>query len=67
MFVFFYIKQMGFTVTNHTTLEDLLALKLHLLEDEVRSIVDKAVKEMAIEKVFNVSNNILPQKSLKSP
>lgn len=50
----FFIKQMGFTVTDHTTLEDLLALKLHLLEDEVRSIVDKAVKEMAIEKVVNV-------------
>ncbi|XP_049439851.1 dynein axonemal heavy chain 11 [Epinephelus fuscoguttatus] len=43
--------QMDFTVTDRTTLEDLLALQLHLLEDEVRNIVDKAVKEMAIEKV----------------
>ncbi|XP_074510014.1 dynein axonemal heavy chain 11 [Sebastes fasciatus] len=43
--------QMDFTVTDSTTLEDLLALQLHLLEDEVRNIVDKAVKEMAIEKV----------------
>lgn len=47
---------MDFAVTDNTTLEDLLALKLHLLEDEVRSIVDKAVKEMAIEKVVNVPN-----------
>ncbi|KAM6995333.1 dynein axonemal heavy chain 11 [Tautogolabrus adspersus] len=42
--------QMDFTVTDHTTLKDLLALQLHLLEDKVRYIVDKAVKEMAIEK-----------------
>uniref|UniRef100_A0A3P8V3P1 Dynein axonemal heavy chain 11 n=1 Tax=Cynoglossus semilaevis TaxID=244447 RepID=A0A3P8V3P1_CYNSE len=34
-----------------TTLEDLLALQLHLFEEEVRNIVDKAVKEVAIEKV----------------
>lgn len=43
---------MDFSVTDGTTLEDLLALQLHLFEDEVRSIVDKAVKEMTIEKVF---------------
>uniref|UniRef100_UPI0037E727D7 dynein axonemal heavy chain 11 n=1 Tax=Semicossyphus pulcher TaxID=241346 RepID=UPI0037E727D7 len=43
--------QMNFTVTDSTRLEDLLALQLHLLEDKVRNIVDKAVKEMAIEKV----------------
>ncbi|XP_028435224.1 dynein heavy chain 11, axonemal isoform X2 [Perca flavescens] len=43
--------KMDFTVTDSTTLEDLLALQLHSLEDEVRNIVDKAVKEMAIEKV----------------
>ncbi|XP_056236518.1 dynein axonemal heavy chain 11 isoform X2 [Seriola aureovittata] len=43
--------QMDITVTDSTTLEDLLALQLHLFEDEVRDIVDKAVKEMAIEKV----------------
>lgn len=53
-FFFFFFKQMDFAVTDNTTLEDLLGLKLHLLEDEVRSIVDKAVKEMAIEKVVNV-------------
>lgn len=43
---------MDITVTDRTTLEDLLALQLHLFEDEVRNIVDKAVKEMAIEKVL---------------
>lgn len=59
---------MDFAVTDNTTLEDLLALKLHLLEDEVRSIVDKAVKEMAIEKVVNVSNvTFYPQNRQKIP
>ncbi|KAI3360460.1 hypothetical protein L3Q82_002355 [Scortum barcoo] len=43
--------KMDFIVSDNTTLEDLLALQLHLLEDEVHNIVDKAVKEMAIEKV----------------
>lgn len=43
---------MEFSVTDRTTLEDLLGLKLHLLEDKVNDIVDKAVKEMGIEKVF---------------
>lgn len=43
---------MEFNVTDSTTLEDLLALQLHLLEDEVCKTVDKAIKEMAIEKVL---------------
>ena len=43
---------MDFFVTDNTTLGELLALQLYLFEDEVRHIVDKAVKEMAIEKVF---------------
>ncbi|KAF7658249.1 hypothetical protein LDENG_00015570 [Lucifuga dentata] len=43
--------KMNFTVTDSTTVEDLLALQLHLFEEEVRTIVDKAVKEMAIEKI----------------
>ena len=34
-----------------TTLGDLLELQLHRVEDEVKNIVDKSVKEMAIEKV----------------
>uniref|UniRef100_A0A672ZPD5 Dynein, axonemal, heavy chain 11 n=1 Tax=Sphaeramia orbicularis TaxID=375764 RepID=A0A672ZPD5_9TELE len=45
------ITQMDFTLTDNTTLKDLLGLQLHLFEDEVRTIVDKAVKEMTIEKV----------------
>lgn len=44
-------------MTDSTTLDDLLALKLHMLEDEVRNIVDKAIKEMAIEKVVIHSLN----------
>ena len=38
----------------HTTLADLLALNLHEFEDEVKNIVDKAVKEMSMEKVLKV-------------
>jgi dynein heavy chain len=33
-----------------TTLADLLELNLHECEDEVKNIVDKAVKEMSMEK-----------------
>lgn len=40
-----------------TTLADLLALNLHNYEDEVRSIVDKAVKEMTMEKVLKDLNS----------
>ena len=36
----------------NTTLSDLLSLNLHEYEDEVRNIVDKAVKEMSMEKVL---------------
>lgn len=35
-----------------TTLADLLLLNLHSYEDEVKNIVDKAVKEMSMEKVL---------------
>ena len=38
----------------NTTLADLLALNLHEFEDEVKNIVDKAVKEMSMEKVLKV-------------
>ncbi|KAM6469113.1 dynein axonemal heavy chain 9 [Liasis olivaceus] len=40
-----------FTMDADTTLADLLKLNLHNFEDEVRSIVDKAMKEMGMEKV----------------
>ncbi|KAG7214621.1 hypothetical protein INR49_010513 [Caranx melampygus] len=41
-----------FVMGEGTTLGDLLELHLHRVEDEVKNIVDKAVKEMAIEKVL---------------
>ncbi|XP_069077648.1 dynein axonemal heavy chain 11-like [Pleurodeles waltl] len=41
-----------FVMNEETILGDLLALNLHRVEDEVKNIVDKAVKEMAIEKVL---------------
>ncbi|XP_061866833.1 dynein axonemal heavy chain 17 isoform X5 [Colius striatus] len=45
--------EVTFTMSKDTTLADLLQLNLHKFEDEVRGIVDKAVKEAAMEKVLN--------------
>ena len=42
---------------DETTLADLLALNLHNFEDEVRNIVDKATKELSMEKVLAELNN----------
>ena len=42
-----------------TTLNDLLALNLHEFEDEVRNIVDKATKELNMEKVFWIQGKFL--------
>lgn len=36
----------------NTTLAELLALNLHECEEEVKNIVDKAVKEMSMEKIL---------------
>ncbi|NXO51687.1 DYH9 protein, partial [Aramus guarauna] len=41
-----------FVMDSDTTLADLLKLNLHNFEDEVRDIVDKAVREMSMEKVL---------------
>ncbi|XP_057392157.1 dynein axonemal heavy chain 9 [Balaenoptera acutorostrata] len=41
-----------FTMDEGTTLAHLLQLRLHHFEDEVRAIVDRAVKEMGMEKVL---------------
>uniref|UniRef100_A0A8C5WIH4 Dynein axonemal heavy chain 17 n=1 Tax=Leptobrachium leishanense TaxID=445787 RepID=A0A8C5WIH4_9ANUR len=46
-----------FTMDEGTTLADLLKLNLHNFEDEVRGIVDKAVKEMGMEKVLKELNS----------
>ncbi|XP_054026357.1 dynein axonemal heavy chain 17 [Dryobates pubescens] len=45
--------QVKFTMSKDTTLGDLLQLNLHKFEDEVRGIVDKAVKESGMEKVLS--------------
>uniref|UniRef100_A0A8C4H1B1 Dynein heavy chain 9, axonemal n=1 Tax=Dicentrarchus labrax TaxID=13489 RepID=A0A8C4H1B1_DICLA len=42
---------------DQTTLADLLQLNLHCFEEEVRGIVDKAVKEMGMEKVLSELNS----------
>ncbi|NXE57526.1 DYH17 protein, partial [Casuarius casuarius] len=44
--------KVNFTMSENTTLADLLQLNLHEFEDEVRGIVDKAVKESGMEKVL---------------
>ncbi|XP_033840356.1 dynein heavy chain 9, axonemal isoform X2 [Periophthalmus magnuspinnatus] len=41
-----------FTMDQDRCLADLLQLNLHCFEDEVRAIVDRAVKEMSMEKVL---------------
>ena len=41
-----------FVMSDETNLADLLALNLHLFEDEVRNIVDKASKELSMEKTL---------------
>ena len=41
-----------FIMSDETTLADLLSLNLHNFEDEVHNIVDKACKEMAMEKML---------------
>ncbi|XP_072275197.1 dynein axonemal heavy chain 11-like [Pyxicephalus adspersus] len=46
-----------FVMNEETVLGDLLVLQLHRVEDEVKNIVDKAVKEMAIEKVLVEMNH----------
>ncbi len=43
-------------MNDETSLADLLALNLHEYEDEVRGIVDKATKELGMEKVLNELN-----------
>ncbi|XP_065591372.1 dynein axonemal heavy chain 17 isoform X1 [Cyrtonyx montezumae] len=45
--------KVNFTMSEDTTLADLLQLNLHEFEDEVRGIVDKAVKESGMEKVLS--------------
>jgi len=44
--------QVKFVMNDDTNLADLLALNLHNFEDEVRGIVDKATKELGMEKVL---------------
>ena len=45
-----------FTMSDEATLADLLSLNLHNFEDEVQNIVDKACKEMAMEKILKDLN-----------
>ncbi|NXL49102.1 DYH17 protein, partial [Podilymbus podiceps] len=45
--------KVNFAMSEDTTLADLLQLNLHKFEDEVRGIVDKAMKESGMEKVLN--------------
>lgn len=47
-----YTRQVTFIMDKNTTLSDLLALNLHECEEEVKNIVDKAVKEMSMEKIL---------------
>jgi len=44
------------SLSNKTTLADLMSLNLHLFEDEVKNVVDKAVKEVSMEKALKEIN-----------
>ncbi|KAL1129229.1 hypothetical protein AAG570_013758 [Ranatra chinensis] len=44
--------QVKFVIDDSTTLKDLLDLNLYRFEEEVKTIVDKSVKEMAMEKTL---------------
>ncbi|XP_078721925.1 dynein axonemal heavy chain 11 [Lampetra fluviatilis] len=44
--------QVTLEMCDDTTLAELLALQLHRVEEEVKNVVDRAVKEMSIEKVL---------------
>ena len=44
--------QVKFVMSDETNLADLLALNLHKFEHEVRNIVDKASKELSMEKTL---------------
>lgn len=46
-----------FDMTDSTTLADLLALQLHKYEEDVKNIVDKSVKEQAMEKALKDISN----------
>ncbi|XP_068610643.1 dynein axonemal heavy chain 9 [Brachionichthys hirsutus] len=46
-----------FNMNEDTTLADLLQLNLHCFEEDVRAIVDQAVKEMGMEKVLSELNS----------
>ena len=48
-------------MSEETNLSDLLALNLHKFEDEVRNIVDKATKELSMEKTLKVRTYVLLQ------
>lgn len=48
--------QVKFVMSDETTLSDLLALNLHNFEDEVHGIVDKATKELSMEKTLKELN-----------
>ncbi len=44
--------QVKFVMSDETCLEDLLNLNLHKFEDDVQTLVDKATKELSMEKTL---------------
>ena len=47
-----------FVMTDETCLSDLLALNLHKFEDEVHNIVDRACKELQMEKMIQTLDSV---------
>lgn len=48
-----YLVQLSFKSNKNTSLEQLLRLKLHQHEEEIKNTVDRAVKEMTVTKVLD--------------
>lgn len=53
----FLFIQVKFIIDESTTLADLLALNLYKYEEEVKTIVDKSVKEQSMEKILTELKN----------
>ena len=54
-------------MSEETNLADLLALNLHNFEDEVRNIVDKATKELSMEKTLKELDTTWAGMEFESP
>jgi Dynein heavy chain, N-terminal region 2. len=53
------VTKVKFSIDDSTTLKDLLDLELYKFEEEVKTIVDKSVKEQQMEKVLKDFDKVI--------